>query len=293
MVVYGITTGNSIRRLFISGAIPGVLYGLGLMIAVTYIARRHGYPRSAEMTFREKLRSLRDAAWALLMPIVVIGGILTGVFTVTESAAIAAIYAIFTGVFVYRGIDSFRKVYEILRDSVVLISSIMILIGSARLYSRLLVTNRVPNMVSDAIFSITRNPMGILLLINIFMIAAGMFVEANAAIVIFVPIFYPVIVEMGIDPVHFGVVVVFNLCLGLVTPPVGLYLNLASKIARCSLFDAIRSSGWFFLVGILSAASDYLLARDGAPAPHSAWIVTLRLNKAYRDNLNYWAKYRC
>ena len=122
MVVYGITTGNSIRRLFISGAIPGVLYGLGLMIAVTYIARRHGYPRSAEMTFREKLRSLRDAAWALLMPIVVIGGILTGVFTVTESAAIAAIYAIFTGVFVYRGIDSFRKVYEILRDSVVLIS---------------------------------------------------------------------------------------------------------------------------------------------------------------------------
>ena len=250
MVVYGITTGNSIRRLFISGAVPGILYGLGLMIAVAHIARKNEYPKSAQMTLREKLRSFRDVIWALLMPIVVIGGILTGVFTVTESAAIAAIYAILAGVFVYRGIDSLRKVYEILRDSVVLIVSIMILIGSAKLYSWLLVTNRVPNMISDLIFSITQNPMGVLLLVNVFMIIVGMFVEANAAIVIFVPIFYPVIIGMGIDPIHFGVVVVFNLCLGLVTPPVGLCLNLASKIARCSLLDAIRSSGWFFVVGV-------------------------------------------
>ena len=93
--------------------------------------------------------------------------------------------------------------------------------------------------------------MGVLLLINIFMIAIGMFVEANAAIVIFIPIFYPLILELGIDPIHFGVVVVFNLCLGLVTPPVGLCLNLANKIARCSLLDSIRSSGWFFVVGII------------------------------------------
>ena len=100
------------------------------------------------------------------------------------------------------------------------------------------------------IVSITQEPMGVLLLVNLFMIIIGMFVEANAAIVIFVPIFYPVIIEMGIDPIHFGVVVVFNLCLGLVTPPVGLCLNLAGKIARCSLLDAIRSSGWFFLVGV-------------------------------------------
>ena len=234
MVVYGITTGNSIRRLF---------------IAVAYIARKHDDPRSDTMTLRRKLDSLRDVVWALLMPIIVVGGILTGVFTVTESAAIAAIYAIFAGVFVYRGIDSYRKMYLILERSVVLVASIMILIGAAKLYSWLLVTNRVPNMVGELIFSVTRSPVVVLLLINVFMIVVGMFVEANAAIVIFVPMLYPAVVEMGIDPVHFGVVIVFNLCLGLVTPPVGLCLNLAGKIARCSLLDSIRHSGWFFVVG--------------------------------------------
>ena len=249
MVVYGITTGNSIRRLFIAGAVPGIIYGIGLMTAVAYIARKHTYPRSDKMTLRQKLDSLRDVVWALLMPIIVVGGILTGVFTVTESAAIAAIYAIFAGVFVYRGIDSYRKMYLILERSVVLVASIMILIGAAKLYSWLLVTNRVPNMVSELIFSVTRSPVVVLLLINVFMIVVGMFVEANAAIVIFVPMLYPAVVEMGIDPVHFGVVIVFNLCLGLVTPPVGLCLNLAGKIARCSLLDSIRHSGWFFVVG--------------------------------------------
>ena len=249
IVVYGITTGNSIRRLFISGAVPGIIYGIGLMAVVAYIARKHDYPRSDKMTLGQKLASLRDVVWALLMPIIVVGGILAGVFTVTESAAIAAIYAIFAGVFVYRGIDSYRKMYLILERSVVLVASIMILIGAAKLYSWLLVVNRIPNMVSELIFSVTDSPVVVLLLINVFMILVGMFVEANAAIVIFVPMLYPAVVEMGIDPVHFGIVIVFNLCLGLVTPPVGLCLNLAGKIAHCSLLDSIRHSGWFFVVG--------------------------------------------
>ncbi len=249
MVVYGITTGRSIRRLFIAGAIPGIIYGLGLMAAVAYIATKHDYPRPPSLTIKEKIQSLRDVVWALLMPVIVVGGILTGVFTVTESAAIAAIYSIFAGVFVYKGINSFDKFYKILESSVVLVASIMILIGTAKLYSWLLVINRVPDLVSHLIFSFTTNPILVLLLINVFMIIVGMFVEANAAIVIFIPILYPLVTQLGIDPIHFGVVVVFNLCLGLVTPPVGLCLNLASKIAKCSLIDSIRHSGWFFLVG--------------------------------------------
>lgn len=249
MVVYGITTGNSIRRLFIAGAVPGILYGLGLMAAVAYIAKRNNYPRHPRLTFKEKLRSFREVIWALLMPVIVVGGILSGVFTVTESAAIAAVYALFAGIFVYRGIDSPRKLLQILEISVVLVASIMILIGAAKLYSWLLVIHHVPTMVSTMIFSMTENPLMVLMLINFFMIIIGMFVEANAAIVIFVPILYPIILQLGIDPIHFGVVVVFNLCLGLVTPPVGLCLNLASKIARCSLVDSIRHSAWFFVVG--------------------------------------------
>ncbi len=251
MVVYGITTGRSIRRLFIAGAIPGIIYGLGLMAAVAYIATRHDYPRPPKLTLREKVASLRDVVWALLMPVIVVGGILTGVFTVTESAAVAAVYSIFAGLFIYKGIDSYQKFFRILESSVVLVGSIMILIGTAKLYSWLLVINRVPDLLSNFIFSITTNPFAVLLLINVFIIIVGMFVEANAAIVIFVPILYPLVTKLGIDPVHFGVVIVFNLCLGLVTPPVGLCLNLASKIAKCSLFHSIKHSGWFFLVGLV------------------------------------------
>lgn len=251
MVVYGITTGNSIRRLFIAGAVPGILYGLGLMAVVALIARRNNYPRHPRLPFAEKMRSLREVIWALMMPVIVVGGILSGVFTVTESAAIAAIYAIFAGVFIYRGINSPRKLYQILESSAVLVASIMILIGAAKLYSWLLVINHIPTMVSNLIFSVTQNSVIVLLLVNVFMIIIGMFVEANAAIVIFVPILYPVVLQMGVDPIHFGVIIVFNLCLGLVTPPVGLCLNLASKIARCSLVESIRQSGWFFVVGAI------------------------------------------
>lgn len=251
MVVYGITTGASIRRLFIAGAVPGILYGLGLMAVVAYTAIKEDFPRAEKLTWLQRLRTVREVIWALFMPVIIVGGVVSGVFTVTESAAIAAVYALFAGVFIYKGIDSVAKLFEVLVSSVVLVSSIMLVIATAQLYSWLLVTNHAPQLLADAILSITRNPYLVLLLINVLLIVIGMFIEANAAIVIFIPIFWPLVQALGIDVVHFGVIVVVNLGLGLVTPPVGLCLQLSNQLAGCNLYDSLREARWFFVVGIV------------------------------------------
>ncbi len=255
MVVYGITTGASIRQLFIGGAIPGVIYGLSLMAGVAYIAIREGFPRSARLNWKEKLRSLGEVVWALVMPVIVVGGVVSGVFTVTESAAVAAVYALFAGVFIYRGINSLSKLREVVVSSALLVASIMIVIATAKLYSWLLVINHAPMVLSEAILALTTNPLVVLLLINVLLIVIGMFIEANAAIVIFVPVLWPVAARFGIDIIHFGVIVVVNLGLGLVTPPVGLCLHLANKIAGCNLYDSLRQARWFFVAGVIVLAA--------------------------------------
>ncbi len=254
MVVYGIITGTSVTKLFVAGAVPGLLFGIGLMLAVAIIAKKRNYPRHPKCSLKDKFESFISVFWAVLMPVIVIGGILLGIFTVTEAAAIAAVYSLFVGVFIYRGINSFEKVYRIFKQSAILVSSIMLLIGAAKLYSYLIVIAQVPTIMTDLIFDFTQNKYVILLLINILMLIIGMFVEASAALVIFVPILYPMCMDIGIDPVHFGVVLVFNLCLGLVTPPVGLCLNLASKIAKCKLHESIMQSTPFYVVGFIILA---------------------------------------
>ncbi len=251
MVVYGIITGVSITKLFVGGAVPGLLFGFGLMIAVSIIASKKNYPRHEKSTWKQKLISLKDVGWAILMPVVVVGSILFGISTVTEAAAIAAVYSLFVGIFIYKGIKSIEDVYNILKDSLILISSVMILIGAAKLFSYMLIVAQVPMIVSNMIFSLTSNKWIVLLLINLFMLVIGMFVEANAALLIFVPILFPLCVDLGIDPVHLGIILVFNLCLGVVTPPVGLCLNLASKIANCSLQESVGASKPFFIVGFV------------------------------------------
>ena len=254
MVVYGIITGTSVTKLFIGGAIPGFLFGIGLMIAVAIIAKKRNYPRHPKSSLKEKLESFVSVFWAILMPFIVIGGILFGIFTVTEAAAIAAVYSLFVGIFIYRGINSISKLYNIFSQSAILVSSIMLLIGAAKLYSYLIVIAQVPAIMTEFIFDFTHNKYLILLMINILMLIIGMFVEASAALVIFVPILFPMCIDIGIDPLHLGVILVFNLCLGLVTPPVGLCLNLASKIAKCKLHQAIMQSVPFYLVGFIILA---------------------------------------
>jgi tripartite ATP-independent transporter DctM subunit len=249
MVVYGIITGTSVSKLFIAGAVPGLLFGFGLLVITFIIAVKRDYPRHDPTPLAVIWQTFKQVFWALLMPLIIIGGILSGVFTVTEAAAVAAIYSLFVGIFVFREINSIAKIYQILSDSAMLVAAIMFLIGCAKLYSWLLVVAHVPQIVTDFIFSVTQNPVLILLLVNGFMIIIGMFVEANAALIIFVPILFPVAMKVGIDPIHLGIVLVFNLCLGLVTPPVGLCLSLASQIADVPLHRSFRAAIPFFIVG--------------------------------------------
>ena len=171
-------------------------------------------------------------------------------FTVTEAAAVAAVYSLVVGVFVYRELTSFKKLFEAFYESATIVASIMILIGCAQIYSYLLVLFRVPQMVTAFIFGVTSNPIIVLALINILMLFVGMLVEANAALILFVPILFPVAKQFGIDPIHLGIILVFNLCLGLVTPPVGLCLSLAAKIADVPLYRAFIATLPFFIVGI-------------------------------------------
>ena len=249
MIVYGVITGTSISRLFLAGAVPGILFGLGLLIFTYFIAVKRKYPRHRRVGYREFFRSLKDVIWALLMPVIIIGGILSGIFTVTEAAAVAAVYSLLVGIFIYRELNSFRKLYETLYSSAMIVASIMILIGCAQVYSWLLVIYRVPQLLTAAILSITDNPLVVLALINVTMLVVGMFVEANAAMILFVPILFPMAGQFGIDPIHLGIILVFNLCLGLVTPPVGLCISLASKIADVPLHKAVKATIPFMSVG--------------------------------------------
>jgi tripartite ATP-independent transporter DctM subunit len=250
MVVYGVITGTSVTQLFIGGAVPGLIFGVGLMIAVYIISVKRNYPRSGVPSLKQLWKSLIDVFWALLMPIIVLGGIFIGAFT--EAAAVSAVYCLFVGAFVYKELDSFKKLYEALWSSVLVVASVMILIACAQLYSWLLVVYKVPHLLTTAISSITSSPLVLLALINVVFLIAGMFIEANAAIILFVPILYPVAQQFGINGLHLGIILIFNLCLGLITPPVGLTLSLAAKMAGVPLHKAFVEAVPFLFVGVVT-----------------------------------------
>ena len=250
MIMFGIVTGTSIEKMFVGGVVPGILFGVFIMLINRRVAIKRNLPRENKTTCKEKIQSFNKVILALLLPIIVFGGILTGVFTVTESAAVAALYALVVGLFTSKKIRSFAGFKETFGGSVVTIAVVMFLIASSKLYSYLLAINQVPQMVSELIFSISSEAWVLLLLINIVLLVVGMFLETNAAIVIFVPILYPIITEVGIDPVHFGVVLVFNLALGLLTPPFGLCVSMTAKMANCSLKDCIKESLPYTCAGI-------------------------------------------
>jgi len=235
MVVFGVITGTSVTKLFIGGAIPGIIFGVGLMIAAYIIAVRRDYPRFGRPSVAQLWKSTVEVFWALLMPVIVLGGIFIGVFTVTEAAAVSAVYCLFAGAFVYKEARQFPEALRGPVEFVMVVASIMILIACAQLYSWLLVVYKLPQILTLAMQSVTSSPWVLLALINVLFLLAGMFIEANAAVILFVPILYPLTQQFGIDSLHLGIVLVFNLCLGLITPPVGLTLSLAAKMADAPL----------------------------------------------------------
>ena len=247
LIVFGVSAGNvSIAKLLIGGILPGLLVGVCLMIMVAYFAIKRNYPRSAFPKAREIWGDFKLAFFPLLTPVILIGGILTGVFTPTEGAAVASLYAFVLSFFVYREL-SVKNLLLVLRDVAKETASIMIIVCASSLYGYLLTRTKLPNEFMNLIFDFTHNKIIILLLLNVFFLIIGCFMETNAALIILVPILAPLATTLEIDLLHLGVMVVLNLMIGLLTPPVGMCLYATAKVANISLDRMIKATAPFYL----------------------------------------------
>ena len=237
LVLYGVIANVSITKLFLAGYTPGLMLGISLMLVSYLISKRRGYPVYTRSNRRELWLAFKSASFAIFLPVLIIGGMLTGVFTVTEAAGVAVVYALFVGLFIYRDLK-FTKIHVVLGRAMIKVGTLMTVAAAALIFAWVLTILQVPQSMTVAIFKITDNPLIILLLLNILFLFIGTFMEAKAAMLILLPVLLPIIPELGIDPIHFGVVIIFNLLIGLVTPPVGLCLNLAAKIGEVRMDKA-------------------------------------------------------
>jgi C4-dicarboxylate transporter DctM subunit len=240
MVLYAVLAGVSIGRLFLAGLGPGILMGLSMMAVVYFISKREGYVGTGKFSFRDLLVSFKDSFFALLMPIIILGGIYGGIFTPTEAAAVAVVYGVIVGFFVYRELK-IKDIPDILYKSAVGTAVIMFLISGANLFGWFLVREMIPQSIAAAMVAVTDNPYVIIFLINILLLILGTFLNTTAAIVLVTPILLPVLLQVGIDPLFMGAVMVVNLAVGMITPPVGLCLFVACNISNITL-DAITKS---------------------------------------------------
>ncbi|MCS0789179.1 TRAP transporter large permease [Cytobacillus firmus] len=234
MIIVGTLASVSIGDLFLAGALPGILLGLGLMIPTYIISVKRNYPKGERKSLKEIWKSFTGAFWALFMTVIIMYGILGGYFTPTEASVIAVLYAFVIGIFVYKELP-IKKIPEIMLSSMTGTASIMLLVGFANLFGWIMVSEQIPQMVADAILGISSNPIVVILLINLLLLFVGTFMETIAALVILFPVLLPVAASIGMDPVQFGVMMVLNLVIGLVTPPVGVCLFVASQIGKVSI----------------------------------------------------------
>lgn len=238
-VIYASIAGISVGDIFMGGYIPGVLMGVGLIVYAVYTAKKRNLPRSEKKTPKEVFKIFINAIWALFTPIIIVGGIMTGICTPTEAGAISCVYAIAVGVLVYHEL-SWEKLKNALRDAAVSSTVVMFLIATASVFSWILTIERIPQMVKDAIMSFTDSPYVLLLLINILLLIVGTFMDCTPALTMLVPVLAPLAKAYGIDLVHLGVLMTINLCIGLLTPPVGTCLFVGCRIGKLSLTELVK-----------------------------------------------------
>lgn len=248
-VMIGVLTNLSITKLFLAGALPGLLYGAVMMAMAWGISRRRGYPVHGKSSAAEIGRAAYQASWALLMPVLVIGGIRTGVFNVTECSAVAVLYALFVGGLVYRQLTPKLLIESVVRTARTT-AVVMIVIGAAQIVSWLLAYQNIPQQLADVMVSATQSPWLFLLLVNVFLLLVGTFLENGPALVMLVPVLYPIAAKLGIDPIHFSIVVSLNLLIGLITPPVAICLSIGALIAQIPQREATREVIPFFAAAV-------------------------------------------
>jgi tripartite ATP-independent transporter DctM subunit len=239
MIIVGTLASLSIGDLFLAGAVPGILLGLGLMIPTYLISVKRNYPKGERQSVKTIGKSFVGAFWALLMTVIILYGILGGFFTPTEASIIAVLYAFVIGIFVYRELP-IKKIPEIMLSSMTATASIMLLVGFANLFGWIMVREQIPQLVAESILGISTNAIIVILLINLLLLFVGTFMETIAALVILFPVLLPVAITVGMDPIQFGVMMVLNLVIGLVTPPVGVCLFVASQIGKVSIGKTAR-----------------------------------------------------
>ena len=252
MVVYGAITESSIGKLFIAGILPGILLTIAMMATVMVIANKQDLPRQERADLKTVLRTFREALWGLLLVVIILGGIYAGIFTPTEAAAVSAVYAFFIAVFVYKDI-SLKDVPEVLIEGAKITCMLMFIIANAYMFAYLLTTEQIPQMASEWIIGLGLPVWGFLLVLNVLLLAAGNFMEPTSVILILTPIVFPIAMQMGIDPTHLGVLMIVNMQIGLVTPPVGLNLFVTAGVAKMTLEEVIRAAlPWLMvLLGVL------------------------------------------
>lgn len=268
LVVYGVVSSTSIGQLFAAGLVPGLAMAVALMLMVGWYAHVRGYGRDAGFAWRVLAITFGRAFLSLLTPIIIVGGILAGLFTPTEAAIAACAYALFLGGPVYRTLN-LRRIKAITLDTIETTAIVLLIVAAAAIFSWILTSNRVTEMVAEAILSHTQNIILVLLLINLVLLVVGFFMEPVAAITILTPVLLPVVVELGMDPVHFGIMMVLNLMLGLLTPPVGMVLYVLARVADIK-FETAVSATLPFLVPLGSV----LLLVTYVPAV-SMWLPEL------------------
>ena len=240
MIVYGVTSDTSIAKLFMAGVVPGLMLG-GMMIAQTYFgAKRLGFKATTPEPWSERIKKFFRAFWALLIVVVVIGGIYGGIFTPTEAAAASAIYALIISLFVYKDIK-FKDLWDICLESAITTAMIFFIIANAFVFAYLLATENIPQTIADSILAANIGKIGFLIIVNILLFIMGQFMEPSSVVMIMVPLLLPIATALGVDPVHFGILLIVNMEIGMITPPVGLNLFVASGLTGMNLKDVIVS----------------------------------------------------
>jgi C4-dicarboxylate transporter DctM subunit len=247
MVIYAVSTNASIGRLFIAGIVPGILLAALLVFVTWAVAKKRNYPRMPRASLKEVWDSFRASVWGLFLIVVVIGGIYAGIFTPTEAAAMSAAYAFFVSVFVYKDL-TLKQVPKVLLDSANLSAMILYIITNAVLFSFLLTSEQIPQDLANWIQSMGLSPWMFLVVVNILLLIAGNFMEPSSILLITAPILFPVAMKLGIDPIHLGIIMTVNMEIGMITPPVGLNLYVASGIANMGLTEVTKACAPWILV---------------------------------------------
>jgi tripartite ATP-independent transporter DctM subunit len=240
LILYGVATETSIGQLFLAGVGPGLLVAAALFVYLLILCRIKGYGKNDGADAQPFFTALRRSFWAILMPFIVLGGIYGGVFTPTEASAVAVVYALFVGIFVYRALGV-PQIHEAFRSSVISSTVIMIIIAGAGLFSFLVTRSGLPAIIAEWVQQIFTTKVGFLMAVTIFLFIVGMFIETSAAILVLAPLLAPIAIAYGVDPVHFGLIIVVNLALGMFTPPVGVNLFAACAVAKIPIQKIIPS----------------------------------------------------